>query len=234
MKGKWTFLALFLGGILVTSSCTYRSKNWDRDAINQDSLTVRKNDSALSKRYGNPNSPYRDETVFIKLMEEQLRSSWYSDTEKATIASKLNLALQNRPGHCANNFTYVTPDNEERQLHDIKAEHTLLFFYNPECPACQDAKTALEISQVINRKSRSGELAVLALYIDRDLDVWRAHLDELPQHWLQGHDIDEHIYKKGVYDVRAIPSLYLLDKDKMVLIKDATQIDDLEDTLLKF
>ena len=44
-----------------------------------------------------------------------------------------------------------------------------------------------------------------------------------PDNWYNGYDPDYVIREDILYNVRAIPSLYLLDKDKKVLMKDAPQ-----------
>ena len=40
--------------------------------------------------------------------------------------------------------------------------------------------------------------------------------------WTNGYDKELVIKNKNLYDLRAIPTLYLLDKNKTVLLKDAT------------
>ena len=42
------------------------------------------------------------------------------------------------------------------------------------------------------------------------------------QEWTNGYDKELVIKNKNLYDLRAIPTLYLLDKNKTVLLKDAT------------
>jgi hypothetical protein len=44
-----------------------------------------------------------------------------------------------------------------------------------------------------------------------------------PDNWYNGFDPDMVIRGESLYNVRAIPSLYLLDKDKIVLMKDAPE-----------
>ena len=39
--------------------------------------------------------------------------------------------------------------------------------------------------------------------------------------------------KEELYDLRAIPSLYLLDKDKKVLLKDCASVDMVETYLVR-
>ena len=42
-----------------------------------------------------------------------------------------------------------------------------------------------------------------------------------PSHWLSGYDPDGVIRADNIYYVRAIPSVYLLDGEKRILMKDA-------------
>lgn len=66
-------------------------------------------------------------------------------------------------------------------------------------------------------------LTVLSIYPDANVDEWRKALPTLPQkHWINSYDDGEHIINKRLYDLKAIPTLYLLDKDKKVVLKDVT------------
>jgi hypothetical protein len=69
----------------------------------------------------------------------------------------------------------------------------------------------------------SGALAVLNIYIDEDLQAWREYMPIYPEEWYNGFDPDLVIRTDNLYSVRAIPSLYLLDKDKRVIMKDAPE-----------
>jgi hypothetical protein len=44
-----------------------------------------------------------------------------------------------------------------------------------------------------------------------------------PDEWYNGFDPDLAIRTDNLYSVRAIPSLYLLDQDKRVIMKDAPE-----------
>jgi hypothetical protein len=66
-----------------------------------------------------------------------------------------------------------------------------------------------------------GKMAVLNIYIDEDLQAWREYMPIYPEQWYNGFDPDLVIRTDKVYNVRAIPSLYLLDSEKTVLLKDA-------------
>jgi hypothetical protein len=49
----------------------------------------------------------------------------------------------------------------------------------------------------------------------------------MPQQWLHGYDPGMAITRRRLYDVKAIPTIYLLDSDKTVILKD-TSIEAVE------
>ena len=61
------------------------------------------------------------------------------------------------------------------------------------------------------------------MYIDEDIAAWKAYSGQYPKNWSSGYDPEFSIRESVSYNVRAIPSLYLLDSEKKVLMKDAPQ-----------
>ena len=76
-------------------------------------------------------------------------------------------------------------------------------------------------SSGINSLVSSGRLKVVDIYIDHEVDVWKSKIAEYPSVWINGYDHNFKIREDLLYHVRAIPSMYLLDKEKTVLMKDA-------------
>lgn len=194
----------------------------------KDSIVFNRTISFLEVPFGDPNSAYRDEDIYAELLQKKIQSSWVDDLTKEAARKKLHLLMQNRPGHLANDFTYLTPAGYKRKMYDLKSDYVLLFFYNPECNACKEMKAALENSAVINAKIRSRKLQLLAVYTDPDEKIWLNHLAEYPADWIQGTDQDEYLYKNGVYNLNAIPTVYLLDKNKTVILKDCMDVREIE------
>ena len=46
--------------------------------------------------------------------------------------------------------------------------------------------------------------------------------------WIIAYDAGARISKEELYDLKAIPSMYLLDRDKRVLAKDAFEVGYIE------
>ena len=61
------------------------------------------------------------------------------------------------------------------------------------------------------------------IYIDEEIDVWKERMSAYPKDWINGYDPDYIIRTDRLYAVRAVPSLYLLDGNKTVLLKDAPE-----------
>ncbi|HKG08331.1 MAG TPA: thioredoxin family protein [Pedobacter sp.] len=135
-------------------------------------------------------------------------------------------------GNCANNFIFFTPKGEKRTVYALDAIYTILLFYNPECEACKEFKEMLAASSIISANVKTGVLKVLAIYIDTDLSIWKKHLPEMPKTWIQGRDNNEYLYKNNIYDLHAIPTIYLLDKNKKVILKDVLSITAIENAIL--
>lgn len=178
--------------------------------------------SLADKYLYDPNSPMRNEEMYISVLDAILKSSVMDDAEKIRPQARRELAQKNRVGTKATNFTYTLANGKEGNLYDIKAAYTLLFINNPGCQACSETIEALKHSPSICRAVAQKQLQILSIYPDTDLAEWQRHLADFPAAWTNGYDKKQEIERNSLYDLKAIPTLYLLDKDKTVLLKDAT------------
>ncbi|GHV48522.1 hypothetical protein FACS1894181_04480 [Bacteroidia bacterium] len=177
--------------------------------------------ASLYERYlYEPNSPMRNDEYYIPVLETLLESpSW---KEKVRPAELLRLAKLNRTGQVANNFTYTLANGQKGTLHALRSAYTLVFFYNPDCHNCQEVSGGLQQSATVSSMLAAKRLNILAIYTDADLAAWKRYLPQMPKEWTVSYDEKRAIDREELYDLKAIPSLYLLDKDKKVLLKDAT------------
>ena len=168
-----------------------------------------------------PNAPTRNEELYIPILEAIYETSVLTKTDKIRPQGRLELARKNRPGAKAIDFTYYTAGERSGSLYGVKAEYTLLFINNPGCHACNEYIAAIKNSAVINTLLTTGCLKILSVYPDEELDEWKRHSSDFPSEWINGYDKNATIKTRGTYDLKAIPTLYLLNKDKVVLLKDA-------------
>ncbi|WP_250709084.1 DUF5106 domain-containing protein [Bacteroides fragilis] len=198
---------------------------------------------ALSEKYlYDPNSPMRNEDHYIPVLEQMLASARLSETDKLRPADRLKQALKNRPGMVAPDFTYVTPEHRKEsgsinisasggsssgisaphRLHQFHADYTLLFFYDPDCSNCLKFEQELSEMPAFLDMQEKGILCVLAIYPDDNGEEWSLKSTQMPHGWVVGWNRQGDISSKTLYEIRATPTMYLLDKQKKVILKDAS------------
>ena len=102
----------------------------------------------------------------------------------------LEQLAKNPVGSRATDILVTTSDGKRTRLYSIKAEQTLLIFYDPDCRRCQRLDAQLEQEPSIVQNPR--------------LSVVRKDMNEL----------------EGEYYVPHTPALYLLDAEKRVALKN--------------
>lgn len=170
----------------------------------------------------NPNSPYYNEELYALYLERMLESKMLDDARKSTLKFKLDLIRRNTPGTVAMDFDYVLPDGKKNSLlrTGVKGDRLLLVFYDPECPSCHDVMNQMIMDETLRNAVADGKVTVLAVYTEGDVDVWKKSLRDMPEGWIVVHD-NMGVKEKALYDLKAMPSIYLLDGEKKVILKDA-------------
>ena len=170
------------------------------------SSIMRKVFKNLAEHYlDNPYSPMRNDRTYATLIEAvaAMPDSTISSTERIKLLDKSRLLRLNLPGNKASNFTLTTPDGEEKSLQEINADLLLLYFYDPDCEQCKETQKHMEQSGILK---------------DERLRILRVN------------PTDYDLAGRLLYWFDRMPSLYLLDKDKRVILKDAT-IEETEEKL---
>ena len=182
--------------------------------------------SRLTKHYFyDPNSPVRNEDLYQPYAEGLSRSDMIDEKYRMSYQWEARACGLNCVGTPAADFTFTDTRGRVRTLYGVKAEYTLLVFGNPGCHACQELVAAMRETPEIDALIKAGRLQVVDVYIDQEIDDWKAHIPEYPTEWINGYDQDYVIRTDLLYNVRGIPSIYLLDASKTVLMKDAVQED---------
>ena len=175
-----------------------------------------------------PNSPLRNDEYYIPILEELAKSPLYDEYDRQIPQHTLHIVKQNRLGEVANDFRYTLPNGTQHSLHKLDADYTILLFNNPGCEMCKEVIQEIEHSKRLSELSSKHRIVTLAIYPDEDIEAWRQYLPQMPKGWICGYDKEQRLTTERLYDLKAIPSLYLLDKSKHVLVKDGVSIADIE------
>ena len=153
--------------------------------------------SALAGKYlYDPNSPVRDEELYLPFAEGMAASPYVDEAGREKYLRAAAVCRMNRPGTVAEDFAYTDETGRRRHLYGTVSEYTLVIFADFGCKACRETKEALAEDETYNSLTASGRLAVLI--------------------------VDPAEIPDSVYSLRAIPSIYLLDGEKKIILKDTT------------
>ena len=133
---------------------------------------------------GDPESPLHSDVVYAQLLRalpETPQRVWL-----------LEQLANNRVGSRAADILVTASEGKRVRLYSVKAEQTLLIFYDPDCRRCQRLDAQLEQEPLIVQNPR--------------LKVVRKDVNDL----------------NGEYYVPHTPALYLLDEKKRVVLKEPT------------
>lgn len=167
-----------------------------------------------------PNSPMRDEDLYLPFVQKMASSPLTRENMRTACHYEAQMCAMNPRGSIAPDFAITLRNGTQVRMHSVKAERTLLFFSNPGCQNCREIIDALKTDSKVQSMVGEGRLAVINVYIDEDLKAWRDYMPVYPKEWLNGYDAAHIIREDVLYCIRAIPSLYLLDADKRILLKD--------------
>lgn len=167
-----------------------------------------------------PNSPMRNESLY----ESVCRSILRLETDEATrsrATHDLKLVTINKVGSKATDFVYTLSSGAQHRMSGISSPYTLLLFYNPDCQGCNEVLSHLKSSAVLNSAKVKKLVKILAFYPDEEPEVWKNYQPQIPSEWINGYDKNLDVITNELYDLKAMPTLYLLDKDKKIILKDA-------------
>lgn len=167
-----------------------------------------------------PNSPMHNEELYILALRALVNHPGLKEIDKLRPRQRLKTAMKNRPGDVAADFVFICRDGTRRCLSELKADYLLLYFNDPDCDNCRRVKARLSSSQPVNRLLTSGRLKVLSVCVEGKTDVWEK--TAFPTCWIDGYDEGQQLTRKQIYDLKAMPTLYLLDARKRVILKDAS------------
>ena len=174
---------------------------------------------AIAEKYlHDSDSPMRDEESFIYFLRWDISSK--SLTEEAKERSRLLLedAMKNRQGSQASDFNVITREDDRSSMLSLAkrdGKRTLLIFYDPDCESCS------AILGQLSSVALPSDVKVIAVDAEDNRKRWEETKNEMPAHWTVAYSLSP-IVENEIYLLPAMPTIYLLDKEGIILLKDPT------------
>lgn len=168
-----------------------------------------------------PNSPLRDEDLYLPFVEAMAGSPFTREDMRTAYHHELKMCRTNPFGQKVPDIKFKDVKGHQSSLYSVHADYIMLFFSNPGCESCKGIIKDVMSRGYMESFIAEKKLAVVNIYIDEEVAKWRDYSPNYPSSWINGYDYTFSLRDSGAYDIRAIPSLYLLDSSKRVLMKDA-------------
>ncbi|MBR6465059.1 MAG: DUF5106 domain-containing protein [Bacteroidales bacterium] len=166
-------------------------------------------------------SPLLDDELYLPVLDGIEKCTVIPDSVKQSFRYQADICSKNRVGTTAADFRY-TSQRGTSNMHSIKAEYLLIFFNDPDCPNCRQALEIMKKSDVILNMVGMGVMKVLAVSPGGKTELWAERRADFPMDWIYAYDPVGELNQGTIYTLRTSPSIYLLDENKNVIIKDAS------------
>ena len=215
-------LADFIGLLSTTPDSALRDKAVD--GMLEKAKSNRPNFDHFIKLYErylyDGNSPMRNDIVYESVLRYLIKTDLLSDLEKEAYRPIYKLLLRNKAGQLAEDFSYELANGKKQKLSQTKAKYTFLLFYDPECSHCKETIHQLRDTPQLVQLFEQHQVQVLAIDPWGDRNKWKNYMPEISEKWINGFDSESKILSFNLYDLKASPTIYLLDANKRVLLKD--------------
>lgn len=182
-------------------------------------------------------SPVIDfDKVFVHLVENYYLTGkadeWTNQETLDKLKNRVAMIKPNFLGKDAPVLALWDTLGTEVNLREIDAEFTVLYFYDPECGHCKK-KTPVLYESYPDLVAKGVE--ILAICTTSDETKWKEFIIKNDLGWINLADLESKTYFKYYYDIRSTPTVYILDKDKKIVLKkiDALEVPDVIDKLIK-
>ncbi|WPO78477.1 thioredoxin-like domain-containing protein [Flavobacterium sp. KACC 22761] len=176
-------------------------------------------EEALLNLYLIKSSPFFNEEIGVYILKNEQKTSFTPDWRKELINAKISFIEKNKQGSIAAELPLQDPKGIKKSILKSKAKYTILYFFNPECSHCMEVTPILK--EWLEKKAPK-ELQLFAIYIENDEKVWHEFVSKntFQNNWLNVWGNKEFVQIRTEYWIDNIPSIYLLDESKKVILKD--------------
>lgn len=168
-----------------------------------------------------PNSPIYNERAYIFFLSRMSKLPQLGQAGMQRAALTLEQTSKNRPGMRAADFRFAKRGGGETTLFSRSAPYLLLAFYDPDCESCHQTIERVRNESRINDLISRGLVEILAIDDTGDRERWDRTAPTMPSNWIVGFDLTG-VDDNDLYINRATPTMYLMDADKKILIKDVS------------
>ncbi len=160
------------------------------------------------------------DAVFVHMVEKYYsthQAAWVDSAHLAKIVDKARTLSNLLIGKKMNNISLTDTKGEAFSLYSVKADYTIVYFWEPGCGHCQ--KITPKLKEFYDKRKKEYGLEVYAVDISSNKEEWNKFIAEHGLDWVNVMDPYNYTDYKKQYDVYATPVVYVLDENKTIIAK---------------
>jgi thiol-disulfide isomerase/thioredoxin len=179
------------------------------------------------------------DAILVHLFEKyhsQGLSPWLTKKQEDLISNRAYMEMSNLLGEHAADLNLVDSSGKHHSLYDVQADYTLVVFWEPTCGHCKIQIP--KIDSIYEASWKKHNVKIYAVLSEDVSDEWKKFIrDNHIGDWTNVYETKEMAAAnektntagfRQLYDVISTPTLYLLDKDKRIIVKHLSweQVND--------
>jgi thiol-disulfide isomerase/thioredoxin len=159
--------------------------------------------------------------VFVHIAERYYLTKeafWADSALQAKIHERVQKIKPNILGEKAYNMIMPDTSLKLQALYNIKADYTVIVFWDPTCSHCK-----IEMPKLVHYydsvKTAGLSFEVFAVGIESDIELWKKYIRDNKLPWVNVSDLYNNTGFRSYYDIYSTPVVYLLDAEKKILAK---------------
>lgn len=171
--------------------------------------------AAEENLYG-PRAELWADDIYLKFLDAAAKNKKISKTRREKYSKRADLIRSSNVGSNAPTFDFVSSENKQESYYPMSTP-TILIIGDPEDTDWRLARLKLESDTNFTQALEKGKLNVLYLTLSDNKD-WANAVSNYSKRW----KIGKSDYIREIYDIRTIPSIYLIGSDGKIILKNAS------------
>ena len=186
------------------------------------------------QQYGNGKFIGTD-AIYVHLIDEYFKKGKAPWADEEKMEKLYKYADEWRPiliGKKLPNIAVYKQDSSLLQIHAVKADYTLVIFWAPDCGHCKKAMPFIVDWEAKYRAQNVKVLSICTFAYEKEPKCWPDIEEKKMQNFINTSDANQN-YRRYI-SVPSTPKMFLLDKDKKILLKDfaAEKIDEIFEQMI--
>lgn len=177
------------------------------------------------------------DAVYVHLVDDYYavgKAPWVEEDQLNKIVKNANTLRPILIGKTAPDLELYKADGSTMKMHDLDAEYTVLFFWDPECGHCKKSIPFIKDFYTEYQPKGVEVLGVCTKTGEKESDCWTYVKEQGLDLWLNTSDKYLKSRYKQIYDIKTTPQIFVLDKNKKIVFKKigAEQLSKVLDHLM--